>query len=73
MKHLFYGDDTRWWLGEVIDVLSDPLQLGRAQVRIFGIHGPDIPNEKLPWASVVLPTTSAGVSGVGTTPWLQPA
>jgi hypothetical protein len=68
MKHLFYGDDTRWWYGEVIDVLSDPLQLGRAQVRIFGIHGPDIPNEKLPWASVVLPTTSAGVSGVGTTP-----
>ncbi len=70
--NFFYGDNMRWWYGTVIDVSADPLQLGRALVRIFGIHGPDIPDEKLPWASVLLPTTSGGVSGVGTTPWLQP-
>ena len=68
----FYGDQTRWWYGVVQEVASDPLELGRARVRIVGIHGPDIEDSSLPWASVVLPTTGGGVSGVGTTPWLQP-
>ena len=68
----FYGDDIRWWYGMVQEVASDPIELGRARVRIFGIHGPLIQDQDLPWASVVLPTTSGGVSGVGTTPWLQP-
>jgi len=68
----FYGDDTRWWYGIVQEVASDPLELGRARVRIAGIHGPEIEDENLPWAAVVLPTTSGGVSGIGTTPWLQP-
>jgi hypothetical protein len=68
----FYGDTFRWWMGVVINVAGDPLQLGRALVRIDGIHGPDIPDAKLPWASVVAPTTSGGVSGVGTNPMLKP-
>jgi len=68
----FYGDRMRWWLGEVINTSADPLQLGRALVRIEGIHGPDIPDSKLPWASVVVPTTSGGVSGIGTNPALKP-
>jgi len=68
---MYYGDETRWWYGVVNDVSSDPLEVGRARVRIYGIHGPDINDEDLPWASVLLPTTSGGVSGLGTSPWLQ--
>ena len=68
---MFYGDETRWWYGIVEDVASDPLELGRARVRIYGIHGPDITNNDLPWASVIIPTTSGGVSGTGTSPALQ--
>lgn len=68
----FYGDNMRWWVGIVINTLNDPLSLGRAQVRIDGIHSNEIPDDWLPWASVVLPTTSGGISGTGTNAWLQP-
>lgn len=50
---------------------NDPLQLGRCQVRIIGLHTEDknlLPTEDLPWAYPVQPITSAGVSGVGTAP-----
>lgn len=50
---------------------NDPLQLGRCQVRIIGLHTEDknlLPIEDLPWAYPVQPITSAGVSGVGTAP-----
>jgi hypothetical protein len=68
----FYGDRMRWWMGVVINTAADPLQLGRALVRIDGIHGQDIPEAKLPWASVIVPTTEGGVSGIGTNPMLKP-
>jgi len=68
----FYGDTFRWWYGIVDDMASDPLQLGRVRVRIYGIHSEEISANDLPWASVVAPTTSGGVSGVGTNPLLQP-
>jgi len=63
----FYGDETRWFLG-IVHSLDDPEQLGRIQVRIFGIHGDnttDVPNEILPWAHVVAPITEGGSSGIG--------
>jgi len=72
MNNYFYGDNWRWWYGVVVNVSSDPLQLGRALVRIYGIHGDDIEDRDLPWASVIVPTTSGGVSGIGTNPLLQP-
>lgn len=74
----FYGDDMRWFHGLVVDtdgsggIASDPLQLGRALIRIFGIHSDEVKDEDLPWASVIVPTTSAGVSGIGTNPMLKP-
>lgn len=58
------------WEGIVVD-RDDPLQAGRVRVRIFGYHSPDIneiPNNLLPWATVLLPSTSANNSGIGETP-----
>ena len=34
----YYGDQTRWFLGTVVNIADDPLKLGRARVRIFGVY-----------------------------------
>ena len=63
----YYGDNLRWFLGTVVDV-NDPKKLDRVKVRIFGIHTSDtvaIPNDKLPWAQVLIPVTEGGSSGIG--------
>lgn len=60
-----------WWLGVVEDRKEDPDRLGRVRVRIWGYHSDDkevLPTEELPWAIVMQPTTSAAVSGMGTSP-----
>lgn len=60
LSHSFYGDQTRWFIGKVVDN-NDPLGLGRVRVNIIGIHdGINEPGD-LPWASVVLPTTEGGL------------
>ena len=59
----------------IVEDVKDPRELGRARVRIFGIHTHDkvlIPTDGLPWAVVVQPTTSAANSGIGITPKLLP-
>ncbi|MAE54657.1 MAG: phage tail protein, partial [Porticoccaceae bacterium] len=63
----FYGDQTRWFVGTVVDV-NDPLKLDRVRVRIHGVHSSntvDIPNQDLPWAQVNIPVTEDGSSGLG--------
>lgn len=72
MEH--YGDNVRWFIGVATNNL-DPLQLGRVQVRIFGIHSRDhiaIPNHALPWATVLQGTHSGGTSGIGMLPQILP-
>ena len=69
----FYGDNTRWFIG-VVKNINDPLELGRVQVKIFGIHEgtkEDIPDADLPYAQVVMPITEGGVKGLGNTVGLQ--
>jgi hypothetical protein len=69
-----YGDDVRWFVAVATNNL-DPLQLGRVQVRIYGIHSrnvTEIPNDSLPWATVLQPTTSGGTSGIGMMPQILP-
>jgi len=64
-----YGNFV-WWQGVVEDKI-DPLMLGRCRVRILGYHTDDkteIPTNCLPWATIMQPTTSAAISGIGTTP-----
>ena len=55
----------------VVEDRQDPLRLGRVRIRAFGIHTEDrakIPTEDLPWATPVMPYTSASISGVGESP-----
>lgn len=62
----FYGDHVRWFMGRVIS-LNDPLEMGRVRIRIFGIHdSPEITENDLPWAQVVIPITEGSSSGIGT-------
>ncbi len=63
----YYGDETRWFIGIVMSI-DDPQELGRVQVRIFGVHSEDlnmIKQADLPWAQVVVPVTEGGSSGIG--------
>ena len=64
-------DGFRWWVGQIppLDAQEDQLATGegvgnRVKVRIMGYHpfNEDIPNEDLPYAQVLLPTT-AGSGG----------
>jgi len=60
-----------FWFTGVVEDRSDPLELGRVRVRIFGLHTDDttkISTSDLPWANVMMPCNSASVSGIGITP-----
>ena len=53
----------------IVEDRHDPLEIGRVRVRCHGIHTDDkskIATPDLPWAQVLLPTTSAAISGFGT-------
>jgi len=53
----------------IVEDRQDPLKVGRVRVRIHGIHSENkqyIATPDLPWAQVLLPTTTAGLSGIGT-------
>ena len=59
-----------WWFGIVEDVM-DPLQLGRVKVRVYHFYSLNdsvLPTDELPWAHVVMPTTSASYQGKGWSP-----
>lgn len=66
----FYGDQTRWFLGSVVD-LNDPSKLGRVKVRVFGVYDAKegdqylIADEDLPWAQIVVPVTTGTHKGKG--------
>jgi predicted chitinase len=55
----------------IIENRSDPLELGRCQVRVVGLHTHDknlLPTSDLPWCATMQPTTSAAMNGIGYTP-----
>ena len=60
----FYGDQTRWFLGEVVNVKDDPKKLGRVKVRVFGVYD-DVKEDDLPWAQIVVPVTTGIHKGKG--------
>lgn len=59
--------DLKWFTGVVEDV-NDPQERGRVKVRCIGYHTPDtgeLPTSSLPWATPLMPVTSASMSGIG--------
>ena len=66
--------EFKMWIG-VVESRIDPENLGRCKVRVLGYHTANtvtLPYEDLPWATVMMPVTSASVSGVSETPALLP-
>jgi hypothetical protein len=64
----YLGGQFTWFTGVVEDI-KDPKQMGRVRVRCFGFHTEDkgeAPTNTLPWATVLLPATSASMSRIGT-------
>lgn len=71
IQNEYYGDETRWFVGRVIDSTPPYGLEGRVKVRIDGVHTKntiDIPQADLPWAHVLLPGNSFGTSGFGSVP-----
>ena len=67
----FLGRDGFTWFVGVVEDRHDPEKLGRVRVRCLGYHTKnktDLPTADLPWASPVLPITSSGISGIGSSP-----
>ena len=60
-------DGFSWFIG-VVEDRADPEKASRVRVRCLGYHSADtqkIPTEDLPWASVMMPVTAGGNSGIG--------
>ena len=67
----FLGQDGFIWFTAVVEDRQDPAKLGRVRVRCLGYHTDDkivLPTSSLPWAHVLLPITSSGISGIGQSP-----
>ena len=67
----FLGHNGFLWFVGVVEDRTDPQYTGRVRVRCLGHHTSNttiLPTSDLPWAQVVLPITSSGISGLGQTP-----
>jgi hypothetical protein len=74
MSIRYYGDNTRWFVADVIDTTPPYGLEGRCRIRIHGVHNPstrEVKQNDLPWAQMLLPNTEGGVSGLGSTPRLE--
>jgi len=63
----FIGQNFTWYTG-IIEDIDDPLNLNRVRVRCIGFHSMDtnvITTADLPWATVIMPVTSASIKGNG--------
>jgi predicted chitinase len=52
----------------IVENRSDPLELGRCQVRVVGLHTHDknlLPTSDLPWCAIMQPSNSAAMNGIG--------
>lgn len=83
LKSNFIGrDGFRWWIGQIppIEVQKSQANGGgwgnRTKVRILGYHPystTELPNEDLPWAQVLIPSTSgSGAANYAVNPKLRP-
>jgi hypothetical protein len=80
-SHFLGRDGFRWWIGQIPPLSSMGKQVegggwgNRFKVRIIGYHPystTDLPNEDLPWAQCLIPTTAgSGAANVATGVQLQ--
>lgn len=61
MAH-FYGDNLRWWVGQVLQ--QHPSQ-NMVRVKIHGLHTSAMTEMDHPWATIMIPSTEGGTSGIG--------
>ena len=64
---MFIGGDFAWFTAIVEDI-NDPKTLNRVKVRCHGWHTDDtgiLKTSDLPWATVMMPVTSASIKGNG--------
>jgi hypothetical protein len=66
----FIGQAFYWFTGEVQKV-NDPKKMNRVKVRCHGYHNANIKDEDLPWAIVMMPSTSQSSKGYGRTHELE--
>ena len=67
----FLGHNGFLWFCGVVEDRQDPQKAGRVKVRALGHHTANttiLPTADLPWAQLMLPSTSAGISGLGQSP-----
>jgi hypothetical protein len=65
------GMDNFMWFHGIVEDTDDPLMIGRCRIRVIGLHTDDrsmLPTDKLPWASPMMPLTSASIGGIGISP-----
>lgn len=63
----FINDNFNWFLALVEDI-DDTEMLNRVKVRAYGYHSDDtslVKKDDLPWATVMMPSTSASFKGNG--------
>ena len=60
----FIGQKFYWFSGEIKDI-DDPIGFNRVRVKCHGYHPDEIETSDLPWATVMMPATSAGTPNVG--------
>jgi len=66
-KDEFIGQKFHWFTGEIVDI-DDDQNFNRVRVYCHGYHDKKFKEENkesLPWAIVMMPTTSAGTPNVG--------
>ncbi|SVA19727.1 uncharacterized protein METZ01_LOCUS72581 [marine metagenome] len=67
----FMGQDGFVWFIGVVEDREDPEKIGRVRVRCLGYHTEDksrILTADLPWATVMAPTDTPSMNGLGNTP-----
>lgn len=60
----YIGGQFTWFTGSIEDI-TDPEGLNRVKVRCYGFYADDIAVSDLPWATVMMPVTSASLKGNG--------
>jgi hypothetical protein len=60
-----YKDGAFTWFTGKVENINDPKNLNRVKVRCFGFYDDNIPLKDLPWATVMMPVTSASLKGNG--------